>query len=224
MSLKDTFKEEKEKMAAMNRRDKIWYIAAYYKFHLAALALAICFLVGAGQIIYRNTFTTRLYTLIINDRTDGACGQELEALLKEARAYTKKDVLEIDDGLKLDAGAEQMSEYAYANMAKLAALFASQSVDLFISDEKTLEYYGKQGAFLSLDELLDEETLNRTGAEKDALTQTGDDGSSEIFALPLENSTLAHDRGLDLSGVYVAVIANAPHKEEAAQSLLILFP
>lgn len=87
-----------------------------------------------------------------------------ENSLKEALGFGKKDLIEINSGLFINADGSQSSEYSYASMAKIAALAAGGDLDIIIADAKTLEHYESQGAFLDLKEFLPQDLLER--AEK----------------------------------------------------------
>ena len=90
---------------------------------------------------------------------------EFENSLKEALGFGKKDLIEINSGLFINADGSQSSEYSYASMAKIAALAAGGDLDIIIADAKTLEHYESQGAFLDLKEFLPQDLLER--AEKE---------------------------------------------------------
>ena len=100
MTLRQEAQEEKEKLKHMSWKDRIWYIWEYYKFHILALILAAAALWTLGGMLYRQTFTTRLSIAIVNDQAGGASSTAgLEAGLREALGFGKKDLIEINEGL-----------------------------------------------------------------------------------------------------------------------------
>ena len=122
MELKKDIKSELEKIKQMSGKDRIWYIYEYYKFHIVAVILAFTLLWVVGSSLYRQTFTTRLTFAIVNDRSGGESSMDrFENSLKEALGFGKKDLIEINSGLFINADGSQSSEYSYASMAKIAA-------------------------------------------------------------------------------------------------------
>lgn len=222
MDIKESMKTEKEKFKAMSWRDRLWYIKSYYKFHIAAALFLILALVTVGQIMYRKTFTTRLYISIINDRTQEGYTDCLDAILKSQIDYGPKDVLEIDSSMRMTFDETKMTQLDYASLAKMGALIASNTIDIMIADEEIINHYASGGGFLDLSQEFPEFSAASDNAS--AITAVLEDGSSCLAALSLENSLLAQESGQDLSGIYIAVMSNAPHTEEALNSLKLLLP
>ena len=135
MDLKKNLNSELEKLKHMSVKDKIWYILEYYKFHMIAIILFISMLWVIGISIYRQSFTTRLTLAIVNDYSGGNSSIEpLENSLKDALGCGKKDLIEINSGLFINTDEPQASQYAYASMAKIAALSAGGNLDIIIAD------------------------------------------------------------------------------------------
>ena len=106
-----------------------------------------------GSSLYRQTFTTRLTFAIVNDRSGGESSMDrFENSLKEALGFGKKDLIEINSGLFINTDEPQASQYAYASMAKIAALSAGGNLDIIIADPQTIQHYGSQNAFLNLED------------------------------------------------------------------------
>ena len=112
MELKKDIKSELEKIKQMSGKDRIWYIYEYYKFHIVAVILAFTLLWVVGSSLYRQTFTTRLTFAIVNDRSGGESSMdEFENSLKEALGFGKKDLIEINSGLFINADGSQSSAH-----------------------------------------------------------------------------------------------------------------
>ena len=187
MELKKDIKSELEKIKQMSVKDRIWYIYEYYKFHIVAVILAFTLLWVVGSSLYRQTFTTRLTFAIVNDRSGGESSMDgFENSLKEALGFGKKDLIEINSGLFINADGSQSSEYSYASMAKIAALAAGGDLDIIIADAKTLEHYGSQGAFLDLKEFLPQDLLERAEKEDLFFYTDNEKGQSTAAAISLE--------------------------------------
>ena len=216
MELKKDIKSELEKIKQMSGKDRIWYIYEYYKFHIVAVILAFTLLWVVGSSLYRQTFTTRLTFAIVNDRSGGESSMDrFENSLKEALGFGKKDLIEINSGLFINADGSQSSEYSYASMAKIAALAAGGDLDIIIADAKTLEHYESQGAFLDLLERAEKEDLFfYTDNEK---------GQSTAAAISLEPTAFSDMTGVSIQPPYLAVIASSQHTEDTLRAIQWLF-
>ena len=209
MELKKDIKSELEKIKQMSGKDRIWYIYEYYKFHIVAVILAFTLLWVVGSSLYRQTFTTRLTFAIVNDRSGGESSMDrFENSLKEALGFGKKDLIEINSGLFINADGSQSSEYSYASMAKIAALAAGGDLDIIIADAKTLEHYESQGAFL------EEDLFFYTDNEK---------GQSTAAAISLEPTAFSDMTGVSIQPPYLAVIASSQHTEDTLRAIQWLF-
>ena len=125
MSIRKEAETERQKLRSMPPKDRAWYIWEYYKFHILALILAAAALWTLGSMLYRQTFTTRLSIAIVNDQAGGASSTAgLEANLRQALGFGKKDLIEINEGLSARFGQEGMSQFEYASLAKISALVA----------------------------------------------------------------------------------------------------
>lgn len=90
----------------------------------------------------------------------------------------------------------------YASKAAFVTSLGSQTMDVLIGPVEMYEEYKDQEIFLDLRELLTQEQL-----EQATLTQ---DGLALTFQ---EQPAVIQDIGLEYEPVYVAVAANAPHRE-----------
>ena len=107
MSIRKEAETERQKLRSMPPKDRAWYIWEYYKFHILALILAAAALWTLGSMLYRQTFTTRLSIAIVNDQAGGASSTAgLEANLRQALGFGKKDLIEINEGLSARFGQE----------------------------------------------------------------------------------------------------------------------
>ena len=224
MELKKDIKSELEKIKQMSGKDRIWYIYEYYKFHIVAVILAFTLLWVVGSSLYRQTFTTRLTFAIVNDRSGGESSMdEFENSLKEALGFGKKDLIEINSGLFINADGSQSSEYSYASMAKIAALSAGGNLDIMIADPETLKHYESQGAFLNLSDFLPEDLKERAEKEGLFLYTDNKNGQSEAAAISLDSTDFADMTGATIQSPYLAVIASSQHTEDTLRAIQWLF-
>lgn len=222
MSIRKEAETEKQKLRNMSPKDRAWYIWEYYKFHILALILAVAALWTLGGILYRQTFTTRLSIAIVNDRAGNASSTaNLEAGLKEALGFGKKDLIEINEGLTARFGEEGMSQFEYASLAKISALVASKSLDVFIGDQEAVGHYETVNAFQDLEEYLPPELYSRV---KDSVYSAEDEqGVLKPVALSLEGTSFASQTGIVMNPPYLSVMSTSQHKEEVLQMIEYLF-
>lgn len=223
MSIRNEAETEKQKLKNMSSRDRVWYIWEYYKFHILALILAVGAVWTVGNMIYRQTFTTRLSIAIVNDRAGGSSSTApLEANLRDALGFGKKDLLEINEGLSASFGDEGMSQYEYATLAKISALVASKSLDVFIADQEAIDHYQSVHAFDNLEETLPPGLFSRL---EDSIYHAPDEnGNLQPVALSLEGTAFTELTGIVMDPPYLAVVSSSQHKEEALQMIEYLFP
>ena len=222
MSIRETASSELKKLRDMPPRDRLWYLGAYYKFHLAALIIILVLLSVVGQMIYRSTFTTRLSFAVVNDRSGGA--GSMDVIKKELHQYLKlgsKDLIEINEGLSADFQEDAaMSEFGYASLMKITALTASGGLDIMIADREAAEHFAGLSAFEDLSQLLPQELLAELS---DAVLYLPDEnGHSRAAALSLEGTSFSQKTGIVMDSPCLAVMSNSPHKEEAVQALRLL--
>ena len=223
MSIRKEAETERQKLRSMPPKDRAWYIWEYYKFHILALILAAAALWTLGSMLYRQTFTTRLSIAIVNDQAGGASSTAgLEANLRQALGFGKKDLIEINEGLSARFGQEGMSQFEYASLAKISALVASKSLDVVIGDQSAIDHYETVSAYQNLEELLPPELYERV---KDHIYRAKDgEGNLTPVALSLEDTALGEKTGIIMDPPYLAVIQGSPHKEAALQMIEYLFP
>ena len=224
MDLKKNLNSELEKLKHMSVKDKIWYILEYYKFHMIAIILFISMLWVIGSSIYRQSFTTRLTLAIVNDYSGGNSSIEpLENSLKDALGCGKKDLIEINSGLFINTDEPQASQYAYASMAKIAALSAGGNLDIIIADPQTIQHYGSQNAFLNLEDFLPEDLKDRAETEGLFFYTDNEKGQSTAAAISLEPTAFSDMTGVSIQPPYLAVIASSQHTEDTLRAIHWLF-
>ena len=132
MSAKEEFSKELEKLKKMSFQDKIWYLWSYYKVYLVLFLAAAAFLGVVATAFYNTTFTTRLGVAMVNNHSPNPQNADLlEEQLRRILNCGKKDLVEINSGLYL--GEEANAEDSYLAQTKLAALMASDALDLLLA-------------------------------------------------------------------------------------------
>ena len=223
MSIRKEAEAEKQKLKNMSWRDRRWYVWEYYKFHILALILAAGMVWTVGTMIYRQTFTTRLSIAVINDRAGAASSTDrLKAGLREALGCTKKDLIEINEGLTADFGQEGMSQIGYATLAKISAMAASRSLDVVIGDQSAIDHYEAADAYENLNEYLPPELYLKVKGK--IYSARDSQGNLQPVALSLKDTAFESETGVLMDPPYLAVISSSPRKEAALVMIEYLFP
>ena len=114
-----------------------------------------------------------------------------------------------------------MSQFEYASLAKISALVASKSLDVFIGDQEAVDHYGTVNAFQDLEAYLPPEIYSLA---EDSIYSTEDEqGILKPVALSLEGTSFAGQTGIVMNPPYLAVMSTSQHKEEVLQMIEYLF-
>lgn len=222
MSVKEHTQTELEKLSHMSFKDKLWYIWEYYKFHILIILLIIGMFGMIGNILYRQTFTTKLSMAVINDSSGGTADTEaFKTRIRQELGYGKKDILEINEGLFASFDEESMSQYAYASLAKISALVASHSLDVMITDQEAIDHFSSLSAFADLRDFLPEDLYEK--AEPYLLYSVDESGQKVAAAVSLEGTSFMEETGIRMDPPYLGVISSTSHTEDVLNLLRVLF-
>ena len=162
MTPKEKRELERKKLKQMTAGQKLEYIWAYYKPHMAVVLGIILLIVFIGQMLYRSQFDTVFYAAIIN----GTAGDG-ETLAEDFKNYTgdtdKYHEYTIDNSMYLMKDQED-----YQMVMKLSTIIGAQQVDVLIAPEYKFQEYVEQNGFYPMSELLTDEQQE---AYKDDLTE-----------------------------------------------------
>lgn len=221
MSAKEEFSKELEKLKKMSFQDTIWYLWSYYKVYLVLFLAAAAFLGVVATAFYNTTFTTRLGVAMVNNHSPNPQNADLlEEQLRRILNCGKKDLVEINSGLYL--GEEANAEDSYLAQTKLAALMASDALDLLIADQETIELYAQADSLWNLEQLLSE---SQSAVPEENFCLSSDSAGNPLpFSLSLEGTWLSENSYLSQDCVYLAVIKSSPRTEAAVQVINSLFP
>lgn len=211
---------EREKLKAMNRKDKLWYIWTYYKLHIFGVTLAVLMASAVGNVIYSNSFKTELHCMFLNNRSE----HELNTapLEQDFAAYLKlgKKQKVTTESTFISFG-EEATEFSYASMAKISALLAAKELDIIIGDTESLNHYASMGGFLNLEASLSPDVLSLV---QDRLYYTdGEDGSSRAYAIDLSGTAFAEDSNLALDPPLLGIIVTSTHTDNVERLIQYIF-
>jgi ABC-type glycerol-3-phosphate transport system substrate-binding protein len=111
-----------------------------------------------------------------------------------------------------------------ASRQKLMVMVASQSGDIFILNNEEYEQFAKMGAFISLDDLIDEEIQQYISLEqleecKKSIESEDENEDTEphIYGIPLKDVTLFKDTGYNTEDKILGVMAYSKNMEKAIE-------
>lgn len=211
---------EREKLRSMSRSDRLWYIGAYYKFHIAAVIIGLFLIHIVVTSLYSKTFTTSLYCMIVNSRSETDFNTELlEHDFSEYLGLGKKEqIITEPTFISYD---EHATQFSYAAMAKISALVSARDLDIIIGDQETIDHYASMEAFLDLKEGLSPEIFSLV---QDRLYQTeGADGAIHAFAVDLSGTAFTAASNLTQTPPLLAIISNTEQKDNSEALLRYIF-
>lgn len=205
----------------MSFQDKIWYLCHIIKFIWFSFwplphsweSLPLPFIIPPLQ--------PALGLPMVNNHSPNPQNADLlEEQLRRILNCGKKDLVEINSGLYL--GEEANAEDSYLAQTKLAALMASDALDLLIADQETIELYAQADSLWNLEQLLSE---SQSAVPEENFCLSSDSAGNPLpFSLSLEGTWLSENSYLSQDCVYLAVIKSSPRTEAAVQVINSLFP
>lgn len=192
-------KAEWETLRSLRGRKRLEQIWTYYKLPIFLVLLAIyavCY-IGYRQATRKNEV---LYLAMVNVSAGQQLTEQLTQGFLDQQGLTQKDDVYLYNGLLLSEEADQ--QYVYASRMKIMGALAADQLDVVLMDAEARD------AFLEEGYLADLRTLDPGLAD-----QPGLDGSGlwlNVSGAPMIQAAGFPDK------VYLGVIIQAPHPEEAA--------
>lgn len=215
MSLTD----ERRKLKEMSKKDKIWYIWAYYKFHIIFAAIGLLVLFQVCAAIYSSSFTTIMHCIYLNNYNSDISFEPLEEGFGSYIGKNPKDMI-IGESAFI-AFDDQSTEYSYASMAKITALVSAKDLDVIIGDTASIDHYTSFGAFCSLESVLPEELLSSLS---DRIYYAADpSGKKTAVALDISGTDFARESFLTQEPPLLGIISNSQHIEPSLDLIRYIF-
>lgn len=192
-------KAEWETLRSLHGRKRLEQIWTYYKLPIFLVLLAVyavCY-IGYRQATRKNEV---LYLAMVNVSAGQQLTEQLTQGFLDQQGLTQKDDVYLYNGLLLSEEADQ--QYVYASRMKIMGALAADQLDVVLMDAEARD------AFLEEGYLADLRTLDPGLAD-----QPGLDGSG--LWLNVSDAPMIQAAGFP-DKVYLGVIIQAPHPEEAA--------
>jgi len=133
------WKAEKEKLHHMNIREKVEYLATYYRWTAVLLVAILLLLIYFGDLAYRSTKTFILQGFIANDDEQLFDEKTLTSGFSSFLTLGPEEIVVFDDSLYVQFG--KADHYIEASMAKIYANMAAKEQDFLIAPEFVVDHY-----------------------------------------------------------------------------------
>lgn len=218
--IRETPRSEREKLRSMSKKDRLWYIWAYYKFHFLAILVAIGVLWGIGGAMYQKSFDTALYCVYLNSRSETELNTApLEQGFSEYLGLGPKEQITTESTFV--SYGEEATEFSYASMAKITALVAAKELDIIIGDQETMEHYASMGGLCDLEAELPEDALKLVRGH--LIDSAGPDGFNHAYGISLSGTWFADESHLAQTPPILMLISNSTHKDAVVSLLHYIF-
>lgn len=225
VTLKERLHEEGAKLKEMSLKDKFWYIWEYYKFPIIGVVIAL-FLAGSiGGAMYNNRFGTALSCAVLNSRYHSEALTVDPYFNEGFRSFIGLDEntkIDVDYSMSLSFDESAMSQYSYAELAKLTAMISSKGLDVMIGQPDVIDHYGKMDGFLNLEEALPVDLYEQV---KDHLypVTNAETGKETYCGIRIGDTSFSEKTGLILEDPVLTIMGNSPHIDTAVQLIRYIF-
>lgn len=225
VTLKERLREEAAKLKEMPFKDKIWYIWEYYKFPIIGTVIAVFMVVSIGSAMYNNRFDTALSCVVLNSRYDTealSVDQYFNEGFREYIALDEDSKIEVDYSMSPTFDESAMSQYSYAELAKLTAMISSKELDVMIGKPDVIDHYGSMDGFLNLEEVLPADLYEQVKDNLYPITNP-ETGVTSLCGLRIGDTTFSEKTGLILDDPILTIMSNTAHTDTAVQLVRYIF-
>lgn len=177
-SVYDEIREQQHKLKGKPLKEKWAYFWEYYKIHTLVIVCVIAMVISLIHTIVTQK-DSALSVALVN--TYFLTDLDTEALCADFETYAQVDTAEyevtIDPSMSVDY--EGTDQYTYANIQKIAAMAAAQSLDVILTNDDYIDHNLDGGLFVDLHEYFTDEEL---AAYEDRLVyrDLSDDDTGEV--------------------------------------------
>lgn len=224
-TIKDTLREERKKLKDMNGKDRLWYIWEYYKIPIISVVVAIFLIFSIGSAVYNNRFETALNCVILNSQYTSQTTSPNDYFDKGFRQYInlpQDTKIEVNHTMSLTFDQSAMSDFTYAELAKLSAMITSKELDVMIGKKDSIDHFGKMGGFLDLKELLSPQEYEQI-KDKIYFVTVEETGQKVAAGIVIEKEDFEKKTGLLIDGPIISVMVNSTHTDTALGLIRYMF-
>ncbi len=210
---------EKQKLKDMTFQEKIGYLWEYYRIHAAVLVGVIALLSYIIYEIITPNIETQFYAAIINNTISDEVWEQYGANLS---VYLDLDSETEDIQLNYNFYLNSNSEYTMSMQQALTTYIAAGEVDVIIAPESTFKDYVYNGFFEKISDQLPTD-LYTSLADYVFISNTEEAPEKNVYGIYLTDSKLFSEHANNTDPYVLGILANAAHKENAAEFLRMLY-
>lgn len=224
-TLRDTLQEEKNKLKTMSLKGRLWYIWEYYKIPIIGTAVAIALIISIFSAVHNNRFETALSCVILNSRPDSEEDLVSEYFDQGFRQYiglNDETKIDVDHSMSISFDNSNMTEFTYAELAKLSALISSKELDVMVGRKDSIDHFGEMGGFLDLKTVLPPDVYDQV---KDQLYEVTIQETGEKIAcgIRIANTDFLKKTGLTMDDPILGIISNSTRTDTAVKLIRYVY-
>lgn len=224
-TFKDTLQEEKNKLKTMNLKDRLWYIWEYYKLPIIGTVVAVTLIISIFSAVRSNSFETALSCVILNSHTtsqEDLAGEYFDQGFRQYLGLTDDTKIDVDHSMTVSFDNSDMTEFTYAELAKLSALITSKELDVMIGRKDSIDHFGEMGGFLDLKQVLPPDVYEKV---KDQLYEVTNQETGETIACGIRvgSTDFLKKTGLDMDDPILGIISNSTRTDNAVKLIRYVF-
>ena len=210
---------EKQKLKDMTFQEKVAYLWEYYRVHAIVIVGAIAFISYIIYEIITPNIETQFYAAII----DNSIGDEVwEQYDSEFSNYLDLDPEKSSIHLNYNFYLNSNSEYSMNMQQALSTYIAAGEIDVLIAPESTFREYAYFGFFDRISDQLPTD-LYTSLADYVYVSDTEEVSEKNVYGIYLTDTKLFKENANNTDPYVLGILANAVHKENAAEFLRMLY-
>lgn len=224
-TIKDSLREERKKLKDMNGKDKLWYIWEYYKIPIISVVVSLFLIISIASAIYNNRFETALNCVILNSQFTSESTSPDEYFDNGFRQYInlpEDTKIEVNHSMSLSFEESAMSDFTYAELAKLSAMITSKELDVIIGRKDSIDHFGKMDGFMDLKEILSPNEYEKV-KDKIYFVTSEETGQKVAAGILIDEADFEKNTGLLIDGPILSVMINSTHKDTALGLIRYMF-
>ncbi len=209
--LKDGWKHDREIIRTLPFRQKLRFLADYYRWVLLLLLVLCLFGYYLGDMIWQSRQIIDLQGFFLNDRQNLFPAQTLTDEFSEYLDVPSGHRIAFEDSLYIDL--DSSSSYHAASQGKLIAYIAARELDFFVAPEDLARYYAQSFLLYDLEELLPADLADYL--REDFYYAEDGTGKEKACGLNLRRSRFLQDPVYDGAEQYfLLVLSYTPHTDD----------
>lgn len=213
---------ERDKLRPMSFRQKVSYIAYYYKLWFIGFLVLALFVWYIGDVIVQSHKETLLQGFIVNDLYDLFDTGEMEDEFGGILGVGKNQRIIFDGDLYVDFEGRDARDYSAASNGKIIAYIATAELDFVIATEKLYDHYSENVPLLDFKQLLPADLYTRL--EEYMIPALDADGKPIDGGLNMEHCRFMEGREHEDVNYYMFVPLSAPDNDALCRFIEWCFP